>query len=576
MIQVPELATEEVICQNFKSFGLIALLLIALVLPFGHQKLRSLEKAFNQFARQKKLSILLVGLLAFVGAAAVSFIFYWPIAYVPDELSYLLASDTFSHGRLTNPPHPMWVHFETFYVLQQPTYMSKYPPGQGLILALGQVLTGYPILGVWLSMALACAAVCWMLQAWLPPKWALLGSLIMVLQLALFSYWSQSFWGGAVATIGGAILLGALRRIIKKPKMLNAILFAIGLGILANSRPYEGFLFCLPAIVYLLFWMKGKHAPSFNILLKGIILPLLGALLVIGSMMGYYNYVITGKAWVMPFQLYENIYANVSNFLWSKPRQVQFNHKEFEHIAQQMFVSLYNSNKGISNFLSFSLFKLKNLWAFFLGVSFSILLIALPLLRKNFWVRFALVNIVVLLIGMLQVLISFPHYAAPATCLVYFLVLQSMRRIYFFQWQNRHIGQLMVWAVPIYFILLVSLPVSLKVDPYVYVNPAYWEIPKAYLPTWMAKRQEIISRLKEGETDKYLILVKYLPGIRIHNEWVYNDADIDNSRVIWARSMSYEKDCKLIKYFSSRKVIFLELGDEPDVIKKYYTIKGCE
>src|SRR5260370_32003580 len=85
--------------------------------------------------------------------------------------------------RQTRPRNSMGLHSETCQETQRPTSTSKYPPAQGVVLLAGRLLTGHPIVGVWLSMGLACAALCWALQAWFPPRWALLGALLAATRL---------------------------------------------------------------------------------------------------------------------------------------------------------------------------------------------------------------------------------------------------------------------------------------------------------------------------------------------------------------------------------------------------------
>src|SRR5580698_8452272 len=92
-----------------------------------------------------------------------------PSPDIYDEFGHLLVADTLRHFRLANPTHPFHQFFETFFVLQEPTYSSIYPVGPGLVLALGRMIFGHPWAGVVISMGAFSSLCYWMLRAWTTP-----------------------------------------------------------------------------------------------------------------------------------------------------------------------------------------------------------------------------------------------------------------------------------------------------------------------------------------------------------------------------------------------------------------------
>jgi hypothetical protein len=525
---------------------------------------RCLLAKLDFIARRQWLSVALIGCLAFSGSAAIGLLTGLPEPAIHDEFSYLLAADTFAHGRLTNPTHPMWGHFESFHIIQRPSYMSKYPPAQGLILAAGQVITGYPIVGVWLSFGLMCAAITWMLYAWVSPRWALLGGLLAIIhpQLGIAGYWAQSYWGGAVAATGGALLMGSLRRITRRPCFFYALLMGIASAILAHSRPYEGLLVSLPAAVILLTWMVGKHGPPLQLSLARIVLPLVALLALAATAIGYYNLRITGNLFRMPYQDYEERYARAPLFIWQPPRpEIPMNHQVMRDLANAdlQYYSKQDLNLGIGIRILFAL-----LWVFRSGDVLLISLIAMfPVMARwavrNRWALFALGTYIVLFTGLSMETYVNMHYAAPVVAFNYFFIVKAMR---LWLWRNRRVGRFALWCIPL--LAMASL---------------FWALHrslKEQTPTdWHLQRARITEQLSKQIGD-HLIVISYGPRHSPEREWVYNDADIDHAKIVLARSMDVAQNCKLLAYFKGRRIWSLEVDDDDSLHNpEPYPVSQC-
>src|SRR5579871_2587556 len=198
----------------------VAFCLLALMRRGAYEHLIvKIENAFARFAARPIASVAALFLSFFLLRVALLPLLPVPTPEVHDEFSFLLLGDTIAHGRLSNPTPALWKSFETFHENMYPTYCSKYAPAQGAVLALGEKL-GNPWIGVLLSCALMVAIFHWALRAWIPPRWSFLAALLVGLKLGLTSYWMNSFWGGAVAALAGALALGGLGRILKRPSLI--------------------------------------------------------------------------------------------------------------------------------------------------------------------------------------------------------------------------------------------------------------------------------------------------------------------------------------------------------------------
>jgi hypothetical protein len=460
----------------------------------------------------------------------------------------------------------MWVHFESFHINVLPTYQSMYPPAQGMALAIGQKLTGVPWIGIVLSTALMCGAIYWMLLGWLPAPWALLGAAFVCARFGIFSYWTNSYYGGSVPALGGALILGALPRFESKPKVQTALIFAGGLLILANSRPLEGFLFSIPLVLaFVVMLVKGIRSGKITWGVAVKILSPAMVLLVLGvAWMSYYNWRGTGNPLLMPYQVNFQAYHISKPFPLQKPNPIP----QYRHQSMKTFYIFYdylNYLRYKDNILDYITRKISVYYGFFIW-PISLLIVPGVYVMWRGKMRAVLLSLAVLVSAMLvQVWPANPHYGAPATGAVLLVLLCGVR--YFRNSQLKY-G---VWgsrALAIVLALAVISPIAqAMLDPFE-LGLSFNSASNTYPMPAFIQRVRIQSELS-ARSAKQLVIVNYRHREMASHDWVYNNADIDDAHTVWARDMGYLRNKELLKYYPDRQVSYTTLGDAASLILPY-------
>jgi len=523
------------------------------------------ERPLAIAARRPWLAVALSATAPLILRAALLPIYPMPQPRVQDEFTFLLGADTFAHGRVVNPQHAMWPHFESMHMFAHPVYASAFPAAPALVMAAGEVLFGRPWIGVWLSGGLFCGVVCWMLQGWLPPRWALLGAALAVLRFGVSGYWMNSYWGGFVAAAGGALVLGAMPRImgIESRRRVKtgacAVAMAIGLLLMANSRPFEGLLLAILLAVPLFAWMLGRApfgqtAPPRSAIVGRIVLPAVMVLLVGAAAMAYDFDRVTGKPWMLPYLQFRNTVTMAPHFIWMKPApQPLYDSRQMRDFYAGWEMAAYHASRHLDDLPRKLVY-----WRFYIGPLLTIPLLALPALWRNRKARMLMLVVAGFVIGLAAQVWHNIHYAAPATGLAILIVVMGLRRLRIWAWQGKPFGLYLVRVIPLACAAMLTIQIVAGPHAARGAIPGSWRWP----PPAGLDRAHVLEEL-QNMPGKHLVLVRYASFHDVGDEWVYNGADIDGSKVVFARELDPASNRKLLQYFTGRRVWLVE-PDQPD------------
>ena len=458
-----------------------------------------------------------------------------PQPAVYDEFGHLLVADTLRHFRLANPPHPLHQFFETFFVLQTPSYASIYPIGEGLTLAIGRAVFGSPWAGVLLTAALLCALCYWMLRGWTTPAWALLGGLLAVIEFGPLNAWTNSYWGGSLVAVAGCLVFGALPRLAAGRAGLvywRGALLGLGIGISWLCRPYETVFLVLSVLVFVLPCWRWMARPAAAAVI---------AMLPFAALSLFQNKQVTGSWTTLPYQLSRYQYGVPAAFTWQSnldPHNQLTPEQQLQYKMQTSFRA--SGGETVQTYLERLLYRVRFYRFFFLAP----LYVALPFFllrwreRRVWWLALTLL---IFALGTNFYPFFETHYLGALTCLFVLAAVLGLERM------PGTAARLILFLCLAHFVFFYSR--------------TFFE-PSAPTP-----RADVIRQL-HSQPGKQLVFVRYWPQHIFQNEWVYNAADIDGARIVWARDLGAE-DEELRRYYPDRTAWLLEPDAAPPRLTRY-------
>ncbi len=374
----------------------------------------------------------------------------------------------------------------------------------------------------------------------------------------------NSYWGGAVAAFGGALVTGAAGRILSgKLSSGVAAVFALGSVVLCYTRPLEG----LAVITSLLAAVIWKISRNRSVTVASLKMPSLvfAAIGICGAAwLGYYNSRVTGSSLAFPEAVYQSQYGNAPFLIFlpfGVPKELadlhmRLNLNEWERGLALDAKTIRGQAARLRDEVKAASLIAGNHWLFLIPV-----LIFSPWVIRDGRIRILLLTLAVG-VAVAQVEIAYlNHYAAPFCAIILILATQGFRHLRVLQIGGRPMGRFLSRAIP-----ALGLAAVMVREGKDWMLKSDSSDPFAFAPS-PGRRASLEESLPQDR--QHVILVRYEEPYQLHSHWVYNHADVDASRVVWAHDLGAEENKRLLAYYPHRQFWLLRPNRDPNWLEPY-------
>ena len=278
-----------------------------------------------------------------------------------------------------------------------------------------------------------------------------------------------------------------------------------------------------------------------------------------GTATAYYFWRVTGNPVTMPQQLNRETYAVARYFYWQSPYpEPAYNHKAIHDFYTQTELKYFQFGRSLSGILRQTVTKIGTIWVFYVAPALTIPLFWLPWVLRDRRIRFLVIAGAVGLATSALVVFFNIHYVAVIAPIMVAVLVQGMRHLRTWRHQGKPSGQFLVRAIVVICILMI--PVQAHILGAV-PAPGTWPA--------IGQQRAVLETQLRSLPGPQLVLVRYRADHDPLLEWVYNGADIDHQKVVWARDMGAEQNKELLRYFKDRRAWLLEADEVPQKLLPY-------